>query len=279
MSYRPSIKAFLLGLRLTFNGIGISDKIRLVLLHFLNSLIKVPIFRIQALTSVKKLIASKTLISFEGSRYAFIDNFGIFSYYHESWIWDYLKLKQGDVFIDVGANIGKYTILAAKIVKEKGRVIAIEPEPCNYEVLIKNISINKLRNVTAINCAAWDDDCKIKLYIGHDSEGHSGKITGHKWIFVKARKLDSLIDKLRLDKVDMIKIDVEGAEVEVLRGLEQTLNNYRPKLVIEVFIKNLDEVVRLLNKHGYRYNVIHGSEFFQPAFGVSLFAEPRADQI
>lgn len=71
-------------------------------------------------------------------------------------MWNFIQLRKGDVFIDVGAHIGKYTILVAKIVGKEGLVIAIEPNPENYETLLENIKLNNLKNVIAVNIAAWN---------------------------------------------------------------------------------------------------------------------------
>lgn len=76
------------------------------------------------------------------------------------WIWDYLKPQKGDVFLDVGAHVGEYALEVAKIVGEKGLVVAIEPDFANYAVLKRSIEMNKTRNVIVVNVAAWHCDTK-----------------------------------------------------------------------------------------------------------------------
>ena len=150
-------------------------------------------------------------------------------------------LSKGDVFIDVGAHIGKYTVIAAKLVGNNGSVIAIEPHPYNFKTLLYNIRLNKLNNVIPLNIAAWDSETMADLYIGKSSGGHSFKTLSGSKIRVYARPLDNVIDELKLSKVDLIKVDVEGAEAEVLRGLKRTIHRFKPIILIEIW--NMDIAV------------------------------------
>jgi FkbM family methyltransferase len=149
-------------------------------------------------------------------------------------MWDYLaSLKEDDVFVDVGAHIGLYSIYAARILKH-GKVIAIEPSPENFNFLCQNIRLNYLTNVIALNIAAWEEDCELPLYIADSSASHTLKpsMSSRRVYMVRARKLDNVFRELSLNKISFIKIDVGGAEVEVLRGLGSTLKIHRPRLVI-----------------------------------------------
>lgn len=226
--------------------------------------------------AIKSKLARGNIISVGGNRFYCIDSASILtlSPMHEKSVWEYMKLPRGGVFIDVGAHIGKYTIPMAKIVGKEGLVIAIEPHPENYLFLIKNIRLSKLRNIIPLNLAAWKEDCELKLFIGESSETHSIKrnVTGHtmnKYINIKAKKLDTIVRDLNLKRVDLVKIDVEGAEVEVLEGMTEILKTYSPKLVIEVFDRNYSKFLEIIHEYEYlvknieRYEV-HGNYFCKP---------------
>jgi FkbM family methyltransferase len=133
---------------------------------------------------------------------------------------------EGDIVVDVGAHIGQYTILASKRVGLTGQVISIEPEPRNFEILMRNISLNQLHNVKPVPCAAYSSHIKTKLFLPEEESGRTIYNTVMKeragnngrYVEVDAATLDSVLESLGLSKVNWIKIDVEGAELEVLRG-------------------------------------------------------------
>ena len=138
---------------------------------------------------------------------------------------DYGDLRGDEkVVIDLGANIGLYTIYAAK--KTKGIVIAVEPEPTNFALLRINVKLNELNNVILINEAVGNYNGTVRLYLGSHSVGHSifhSKDTGD-FIKVKLTTLDSLLERLGIGNIDMVKIDVEKAEHLVLKGSLKTLS-------------------------------------------------------
>jgi FkbM family methyltransferase len=176
-------------------------------------------------------------------------------------MWDYLaSLKEDDVFVDVGAHIGLYSIYAASLLRQ-GKVVAIEPNPKNYKALFKAIQLNRLKNVVALNIAAWSKECRLPLYIKGSSDPHSLVSKSSKYIIVRAMKLDDCINKLGLKKISLIKIDVEGAEVQVIDGLCNTLRAHRPKLVVEVTWSNINIIYRLLGEFGYSFFIIPASAF------------------
>lgn len=143
-------------------------------------------------------------------------------------------LKDGDIFIDVGANIGYYSLIASKFVGPNGAVIAIEASPTIYERLLKNISLNDVSKsrVRAINAAAASCRGELALYIGpRENLGHSTTVEGlaHKCGMqfeakVMSDRLEELVGTKNLFGARLIKIDVEGAERVVL---EPYLNRLR----------------------------------------------------
>lgn len=173
----------------------------------------------------------------------------------------------GMVFVDGGANDGYYTLFAARKVGEHGRVVAVEPSRREYDRLVANVSVNKLRNITALRIALGREPGKSTLAIAE--EEHSGQNTvGDRIANVKVRavrhepvrveSLDSLVEAQGLRRVDFVKLDVEGSEFAVLEGAAGTIERYRPLLQIEVEEERLasqnvtkEDVTRMLGGYGY----------------------------
>ena len=143
-------------------------------------------------------------------------------------------LNEGDIVIDVGANIGHYTLKLAEIVGSSGRVIAIEPMRDTFSILLSNVIAADLGNVTLIQVAASEESrvaCMTlptqrqnnlpNYYRAHIQEG------GKFGIFTLP------IDQLKLPKVALIKIDAEGHELSVLKGLSHTIEQHNPILIVE----------------------------------------------
>jgi FkbM family methyltransferase len=172
----------------------------------------------------------------------------------------YGKTKREDVVIDVGANVGMFTIKSIKEVGNDGLVIAIEPEPRNLVLLRKNTKI--FNNVIVVPKAVGDSKRKIKLFIANTSGGHSIKRNkGHGYIEVEIDLLDNIISELGAKRVDFIKIDVEGAEKEVLEGAKEILLKFHPKIALEYHsIQNMQEVSRILTDLGYLIEVAEKSK-------------------
>ena len=170
----------------------------------------------------------------------------------------HFKIRREEVVIDVGAHIGLYALYAAK----KGKLcIAIEPCSKNFEHLLRNIQINGLDNLIALNYAAWNsDEDRVPLYgpsqknadnvLSIDREHLLRELSenGAKiYEYVETRTIDSILDEIGINKVDWVKIDVEGAEVEVLQGMKKCLrDNPNLKILIEVQKENEAKVNSLL---------------------------------
>jgi len=138
-------------------------------------------------------------------------------------------LKPGSIFLDIGANGGFYTVIAAKQVGVTGHVYAFEPGHSELEILRHNIAINHLTNVTIVECAIGNKTGKAQLAISSDGAMNSLAKTNHPqqcieyWQSVEIIKLDDFIQKSGIKKVDFIKIDVEGAEKFVFEGFKNIL--------------------------------------------------------
>jgi FkbM family methyltransferase len=153
---------------------------------------------------------------------------------HEDDIIEHFTPKQGDIVVDIGAHIGLYTIISSKRVGTNGKVVAIEADPSNFEMLNRNIKLNKLTNVIPLNYAVYSKETKIKLYLPSGESGFTKyntivsnwANTEDKFVEVNANTLDYLlqINQIREEEVNWIKIDVEGAEFEVLKGAQNVLS-------------------------------------------------------
>src|ERR687889_2131515 len=153
---------------------------------------------------------------------------------HEDEIIERFLPKQGDIVVDIGAHMGRYTIIASKRVGTNGKVVAIEAHPGNFEMLNRNIKLNQLANVISLNYAVYSKETKIKLYVPGEESGNtiyntliSDRATNEeKFVEVNANTLDYLLQSkgIKQEEVNWIKIDVEGAEFEVLKGAANILS-------------------------------------------------------
>ena len=147
-------------------------------------------------------------------------------------------LIPGMVVIDIGAHVGYYTLLAAKLVGPAGKVYAFEPEPGNHATLQKNIELNNYPNIVATQIAVSDSRGRASIYLSSlDNGRHSMFQHGlpkRGSVQVETTTLDWFLETQDLPRVDLIKIDVEGAEVDVLDGMHQLLaRSPHLKLIIE----------------------------------------------
>lgn len=168
----------------------------------------------------------------------------------------YHMFKKGDTVIDAGANVGIFTVKAAKTVGKQGKVVAIEPAKNNLRVLEENININCLKNVVIVPKGLWDKKDKRKLYLSSMPAGHSLIYKEHldKFLEIEVDTLDNLLKRIRIKKVDFIKMDIEGAEVKALKGAEQTLKNNDVKLAIEIHGDRLQSIISLVRKLKFKVN-------------------------
>ncbi|HIG81051.1 MAG TPA: FkbM family methyltransferase [Verrucomicrobiales bacterium] len=142
--------------------------------------------------------------------------------------------REGMTFLDVGANIGYYTALAARAVGPTGKIIALEPDPESFKYLEQTIAANAVGNVLAFPVAASDVPAKLPLFISHDNRGDNRMYSpGGKWptVEVEAVPADDLLAENKIETIDFIKIDVQGYEPKVIAGLRDTITR-SPKLTL-----------------------------------------------
>lgn len=172
------------------------------------------------------------------------------------------KPQANDVVVDIGAYVGMFTVKASDAVGKNGLVIAVEPSPENYELLRANTK--DCENVKLVNVAIMDKEGEGKLYYSEAAAANSLILNrSGKYVTVKTMTLDKLVDTLQIKKVDYIKIDAEGAELEVLAGATEVLAK-GTKIVIVAYHTTangeaeIDRVIEFLVKAGYTVTMAKG---------------------
>jgi FkbM family methyltransferase len=147
-------------------------------------------------------------------------------------------LKPGDIFVDIGANIGYFTLLAAAVVGEEGHVYAFEPNPDNCELLERSIIENGFANISLFPNAVAEAEQSFNLDVGGTNS--NGRIIDFSPQAVPGQYPPLLVEAVVLDKVladveriNLIKIDIEGAEPRAWQGMRQLIARHRPTLVLE----------------------------------------------
>lgn len=175
-------------------------------------------------------------------------------------------LSSGMTFIDGGANEGLFTLLAAPLVGPTGTVVAIEPSPRELRRLRYNVKTNRFRNVKIVPSALGEQVGDKVLRVA--APEHSGQNTLGKFSYptvhqsskhrVKIEPLDDLVSRLQLNRVDLLKLDVEGSELKALQGAARTIEIHRPVILLEAFDaalkhqgSSLTDVLKLLKAKRY----------------------------
>ncbi len=176
-------------------------------------------------------------------------------------------VRPGHTALDVGANIGYYSLVLAKAVGDAGRVHAFEPVPRLAGTLERNIEANGFRNVIVERLACWSSCGETEIYEGPGSNSGTSSlfrqnaeaVKGHK---IQTTTIDAYAVAKQLKSVDLIKIDVEGAEIDVLEGAWETIARWRPVLIVEVVPRFLESrassfeaFLKLLESRGYECRV------------------------
>jgi FkbM family methyltransferase len=159
-------------------------------------------------------------------------------------------LGPGATFVDIGANKGDFALFAARLVGESGRVVAIEPEKQNCEWIRRSIELNGYRNIDLVEAAVGSQEGVADLHLSDVTSWHTlverPPFTSPASEPVRVRTLDTVLTELGVHAVDALKLDVEGWEMEVLEGAEETLDVTRLRvLAIEIHPSHGVDPVRL----------------------------------
>ncbi len=183
-------------------------------------------------------------------------------FYLNSYEYREFKLRKGDIVLDVGAHIGAFTLYASRRVGDEGLVLAFEPDIDNYNILRVNLNANNISNVIALNVAVGSTISTVKftkILTGYTTAHHIANspiqpfFSSQPYIVVDVGMvtIDFITRRLRLDRIDYIKVDAEGYEIEVLKGALNTINNYSPNIVVDVshYPKESEDVKQFIEEN------------------------------
>jgi FkbM family methyltransferase len=186
--------------------------------------------------------------------------------------------EEGFFVADVGAYRGWFTAISSKIVGSNGCVYSFEPEPCNFEILRKVILVGGLKNVNAFRLALSDNDGLEFLYLSQFPSMHSLLLErSHRKIAVPCMKLDTIARLKGFPRLDLVKVDVEGAELKVLKGCERIADEFKPIFSIDVnhYPGQFEEVSSFIRKFNYEIRPLYS----QAGRPYSIVAYPSHKRI
>jgi FkbM family methyltransferase len=182
------------------------------------------------------------------------------------------ELKKGMVVFDIGANIGEVSLFCAHLLGEDAKVYAFEPMKETYEVLKYNIDLNKYgKRITPFNIALSDQNGEADLFaatevdeLGSFEDGlHTLYATNDRSVLLHKIAMEKMDDKKELPSPDFIKLDVEGAELHVLRGAADTLKKHHPKILLEFNAETFEaagytqnDMLDFLKPFGYKFYTV-----------------------
>ncbi|MCC7207423.1 MAG: FkbM family methyltransferase [Anaerolineae bacterium] len=200
------------------------------------------------------------------------------------------QLKPGQTVYDIGANVGFFTVLAAYLVGVMGMVYAFEPVPDNARTVRVNASLNGFQHIKVVEKAAADHAGRETLILARDAGGAMLESTNERppdatrEITVELIRIDDMVSAGTLRPPDFIKIDVEGAEMSVLRGMQQTMRDHRPVVLFEVDAEHAPDMERkyaecaeLLGGCGYDVERLQDAYAHIPWSVAHGLARPRGD--
>ncbi|MGB9796994.1 MAG: FkbM family methyltransferase, partial [bacterium] len=178
-----------------------------------------------------------------------------------------VEIEEGDIVMDCGANIGVASLIFAQKVGLRGKVIAVEAEESNYKVLKRVAELNrgKFGEIIPLRVAIYKENRELKLFLSQSPASHSiyrniehtvirESLTDN-FEVVQGKTLDSIVKELNLERVDYIKMDIEGGELDAIYGAKETIANFRPKMAISVYHRPTDplEIRKTLLKYNPSY--------------------------
>ena len=227
--------------------------------------IKMLVARLALILPISILLPDKRLLlKYHGTKiYLELINHGISPFDMALGVYEYRitnllfgLVKEGMTIVDIGSWEGDYSMLFAHWMHDRGKILAFEPEPDNCTWFRRNIQINNYKCINLYECALSDKEETAAFYPGTGV----GSLVFRPWwntglpITVKTQTLDNILNQAHIDKVDLIKIDVEGSELSVLKGAERTLRNNSIPLIMDVDVVSdaeRTELYELLTSFGY----------------------------
>ena len=240
-----------------------------------NVLIKIPILKQMANSLIKSAIpdyleTSEWKLILDKDDVAMSGYLALGSYEPETIKHFKDSLKEGATAVDIGTNIGYYTIIAGKKIGPRGKVFAYEPNKDSFSLLKQNIEINNFCNVTPLNIALSDSSGERVLYFGDNKCTHSfadNRKTGKNQV-VTTDTLDNSLKKYGSPRVDVIKMDIEGAEILALEGMTETIER-SPGLII--FTEFYPKAIKRLGKSPIKFL----ERFRELNFSIFIISEDK----
>ncbi|MEU6000528.1 FkbM family methyltransferase [Streptomyces sp. NPDC047197] len=194
----------------------------------------------------------------------FISLYGAWEPHMTRWLQS--RLGAGDTFVDVGANIGYFAVLGSRLVGRAGQVVAIEASPAFHNRVLQHVRMNGCDNVRTVNAAVSDSHRTLTFVLASSNNMGANSIVPYDGpaessFDMAAKPLPELLDEEELTRARVIKIDVEGAEGGVIRGLAPALGRLRPDVEIAVEVTpermaqlgdSIDELMETMARHGFR---------------------------
>lgn len=196
------------------------------------------------------------------------------------------SLVEGGVFYDIGANAGFFSLLAAKRAGARGKVFAFEPEPRNADLLRRNAQMNGFTQIKVIEKAVSDQSGSGTLFVADNSGMHSLAASGRPGDVVNQMKIekvqvDQLVESGQLPPPNVVKIDVEGLEYSVMRGMARTIEQHRPRIIYETdarresgALKQEKDIERFLHNQHYEIFRLEDSYDYTSHYVAHFLAEP-----
>jgi FkbM family methyltransferase len=158
----------------------------------------------------------------------------------ESFLFNRL-IRPGDTIVDAGANVGQYSLLAASKTGSTGSVHSFEPIPKNYARLARHVQMNRVSNIRLNQLALWNEPKELSFGMPPSKDANDGSYSAGSMadssvplVTARAVRFDEYAAEHEIDRVDLIKIDVEGAEWFALQGMAGVLSRHRPTILMEV---------------------------------------------
>lgn len=208
---------------------------------------------------------------------------------------DFLRrnVKEGDTIFDIGAHIGLFSVISSRLTGPTGKVFAFEPSGQTYSLLNKTIAINNITNIRAVHAAVGAGPGEITFYVSPVKGDNSNSLVSYKTDRelipekVKMYNIDSFMEEKNLDSVRFMKIDVEGAEYDALRGAEKTLKTMKPVCTLGIHPEavaakgdKLGDIFDFVQSCGYRLllddKVVSREEFISETGLIDFHMVPHA---
>jgi FkbM family methyltransferase len=200
---------------------------------------------------------------------------------HEPMVQEAMRrtLRPGGVFWDVGANVGFHSLVGACLVGRGGQVVSVDPEDINVAAVTVNARINGMGNITPVQAAATSRSGPVEiLSVRYTLWTRLATVGDHPFErgrrTVRGLALDDLLDAEGVSAPDLVKIDVEGGELEVLQGMSTLLTTHRPALIVEMHGRTA-AVAEILQSAGYELINLEGPDPVDSQPEIHLLARPR----